>query len=261
MAEEKSLSAILAEQINEVSGGIEASLKRHLAAMPLQPVLSDAVKKQIAKRVPPKTLDANLTPEAAISLAAMELADLGTRISHYQHIERYREHFNPPNVAMRAAFVMHTHILRGSEIYVIMEQCVSFLTFFYDLAEVLDLGPTNTAKSLEKQFKKEFDRHLRERHRIVHAHERPSLVSRMIGVPPQDLADPKVIATYALVINQLSEMIGRSMGDAMGQKTPEEALASINALRLKAVDEECLKMWSILIDCINRLIDTTKLRK
>lgn len=261
MAEERTFIDILTEQVNQVSGGIEVALRRHLAAFPSIPWLSAATEKHIAKRVPPKVLRNYLSPDSAISLLSLEISDLGMRISHYQYIERYREHFSPPDAAMRAAFVMHTHILRGSEIYVIMERCGSCLGFFHDLAADLDLGPTKMAKSLEKQFKKEFERHLRERHRIVHAQERPSLVSRMIGVHPDELAQPDVVEKYATIIGTLAEALTASLGEAANQKSPAEKFAMINDLRLRAVDKECFQMWSIFLGCINKLIDSAKLRK
>lgn len=261
MSKEQSLSELLADQINQVSNGVELSLKRHMKMMPSSPKLSTATKCHVTKRVPPKQLQRYLTPEMAISLLALEIVDLGTRISHYQHIERYRDHFTAPNTEVRAAFVMHTHILRGSEIYVIMERCTDCLDFFYELACDLDLGGTKMSKKLEACFKKEFERHLRERHRIVHAHERPSFVSRMIGIPPKDLQNPAVAETFGDTIGTLAGLLHSKLGEKVEGKSPEEALKVINDLRLKAVDEECFKMWSIFLDHINRLIDPNKLLK
>lgn len=261
MAEEKTLSDILTEQINQVSGGISVALKRHLAALHSVPSLSAATERHIKKRVPPRTLRNYVNPDSAISLLSLEISDLGTRISHYQYIERYREYFSPPDAAMRTAFVMHTHILRGSEIYVLMERCSSCLEFFHYLAADLDLGPTKMAKSLEKQFKKEFQRDLRERHRIVHAQERPSLASQMIGIHPDELTQPDIVENYANIIGMVFEKLKASLGEAANQKSPGEVFTMINDLRLQAVDKECFQMWSIFLGCINQLIDSTKLRK
>ncbi|MDR6513361.1 hypothetical protein J2792_004255 [Novosphingobium capsulatum] len=162
---------------------------------------------------------------------------------------------------MRAAFVMHTHILRGSEIYVIMERCEDWLKFFYELASDLDLGPTQVVKKLQTRFKKEFERHLRERHRIVHAHERPSLVSRMVGVPPEDLDHPDFAKVYVDTVSMLAGLLHKVMGDQVEGKSAEEVLQAINVRRLEAVDRECFTMWSIFLDQINGLIDTKKLLK
>jgi hypothetical protein len=261
MSQHQSLSEVLADQINQVSNGVQLSLNRHIRLMPSAPTLSTTTKAQITKRVPPKQLQKYLTLEMAISLLALEIVDLGTRISHYQHIERYRDHFTAPNTEVRAAFVMHTHILRGSEIYVIMERCKDCLDFFYELACDLDLGGTKMSRKMETCFKKEFERHLRERHRIVHAHERPSLVSRMVGIPPEDIQNPIFAKTFEDTIGTLAGLLHSKIGDEIEGKSPDEAWKAINDLRLKAVDEECFKMWSIFLDHINRLIDRSRLLK
>lgn len=249
----------MADQVNQVSSGIRLSLERHVTLMATKPTLSDETRKHITKRVPLSQLQKYLTVEMAIALLALEISDLGTRISHYQHIERYREHFKAPDKAMRAAFVMHTHVLRGSEIYVVMERCEDWLKFFYELASDLDLGPTQVAKKLQMRFKKEFERHLRERHRIVHAHERPSLVSRMVGTPPEDLDHPDFAKFYVDTVSKLASMLHKAIGDQVEGKSAEEVLQAINVRRLGAVDRECFTMWSIFLDQINGLIDTKKL--
>lgn len=261
MSENQDLTSILANQVNQVSNGIRHSLERHVALMTTKPSMSDETRKHITKRVPPSQLQKYKTVEMAIAQLALEISDLGTRISHYQHIERYREHFNAPNKAMRAAFVMHTHILRGSEIYVIMERCEDWLKFFYALAADLDLGPTRMAKKLQTRFKKDFERHLRERHRIVHSHERPSLVSRMVGAPPEDLDHPDFAKLYVDTVGMMEGIIQKAIGEQIKDKSAEEVLQMINVRRLEAVDCECFTMWSIFLDHINRLIDTEKLLK
>lgn len=261
MTQAKTLSEILAEQVNEVATGFEASLKRHLAALGGCPALSDATKKHIAKRVPPSTLSKYQTPDNAISLLSLEIEDLGLRISRYQFIERYREYFEAPNTEMRTAFVMHTHILRGSEIYVIMERCGSFLDFFYDLATDLSLNPTKLSKTLETRFKKDFERHLRERHRIVHAHERPTLISRMLSIPSDAIEKPEVADKFKNVLEFFVGMVTPAFQSLFEIKDPADAMKKINDFRLQAVDKECLDMWSIFLDSLTKLIDSAKLLK
>lgn len=261
MSKNQSLTSILADQVNQVSQGIHLSLGRHVTLMATLPTLSGETKKHITKRVPPSQLQKYLTVDMAVALLALEISDLGTRISHYQHIERYREHFNAPNKAVRAAFVMHTHILRGSEIYVIMERCKDWLKFFYVLAVDLQLGPKKMDQKLQSRFKKEFARHLGERHRIVHAHERPSLVSRMVGVPPEDLDDPAFAKVYVDTVSTLAGLIHKALGEQVEDKSVEDVLQVLNIRRLEAVDRECFTMWSIFLDQINHLIDPQRLLK
>ncbi len=126
--------------------------------------------------MPPKAIANYLTAE----ILGVEIEYIGTRISHYQYIERYREHFQAADRNMAAAFVTHTHALRGGEIYIIMEQCSACLSFLSDLASDFGLLRANNSKALEKTFKSTFQRHLRELHRIVHAHDRQSFNLRII---------------------------------------------------------------------------------
>lgn len=259
MTGEKSLAETIAERVSGVADGIDVSLKRHLSALPSPPSLSKSTKKHVAKRVSPSKSANYQTPEKAISLISMEIVDLGLRISRYQFIERYREHFHAPNPEMRAAFVMHTHILRGSEIYIIMERCVTFLDFFYDLAVDLSLNPKPVSKVLETRFKKDFEGHLRERHRIVHAHEKPSLVSRLMSISPNEMTDQRVADTFKNVVETFASMIIPKVMAPFEIEDPTSALERINQLRLNSVDEECLNMWAILLEAITNLIDKRSL--
>ncbi len=255
---------MLTDQMNMVSNGIDASLKEHTATMPSAPVLSERTQKHIAKRVGPKSRARYLNPEGAISLLSIEVLDLGTRISRYQYIERYREHFDAPDPEMGTAFIMHNHMLRGSEIYVIMERCGSFLDYFYDLAVDLDLNPKKRlGKELEKEFKKRFERHLRERHRIVHAHERPSVISRMTAIAPQPEGEHRdtMEKVFIDVFSQMFQTLTKLAPHLLDAKSGDEAIKNINDHRLKAVDRECFEMWSILLDSINQAIDSSKLLK
>lgn len=264
MSAEQTLSEILTEQMGTVSNGIRTALTEHAAARPCVSELSEDTKKHIVKRIGPKSRAKYLNPEGAISLLSVEVVDLATRISRYQYIERYREHFKSPDPEMGIAFIMHMHILRGSEIYVIMERCKSFLEFFRDLAVDLDLNPNKKiGNDLEKRFKKEFARHLRERHRIVHAHERPSVISRMAAIAPEppgasrDLMERTFLDTFKTMLGALSELVP----DLVEAGSPDQIITKINDHRLKAVDRECFEMWAILLDSINHLIDGSKLLK
>lgn len=74
------------------------------------------------------------------------------------------------------------------------------------------------AKKLQARFKKEFERNLRERHRIVHAHERPPLGSRMVGVHPEDLDYPDFAKVYVDTVNLLAGMLHNVIGDQVKDK-------------------------------------------
>jgi hypothetical protein len=259
MAADKLLTEIITSQVNQFCAGFDAALRRHIGLLPAPPSLSAESKKHIVKRVPPRALDNYLNLNSAIALLAVEIQDLGLRISRYQYIERYREHFEAPDADMASAFVMHTHILRGTEIYVIMERCAVFLDFYYHIAVDLSLNPTKMSKALERRFKKDFERHLRERHRIVHAHERPSLISRMTSISAEEIGKPDVASTFKETLETLMGMLAPVLKDAFNINDPALALKNLNDIRLKAVDQECLGMWSTLLDAMTRLIDPSKL--
>lgn len=249
----------MAAEIDALASGVTSTLLGHLAKLPEPGRLSRETSNHIAKRLPPKAAAQHANHVGAIRLLGIEAEDLGLRISRYRYIERYREYFSPPNAEVRAAFVNHIHVLRGSEIYVIMERCSDFLDFFYCLAVDLGLNPTRRSTALENAFKKSFERHLRERHRIVHAHERPSLTSRMIGLPIEQLKTPEGMKAYMGVVGGLLSMLPDESQKRMEGMSPAEVLQHLDGVRLKAVDDECLGMWSILTDNVSQLIDRSRL--
>lgn len=251
----------IALEVQEVSSGILVSLLRHASKLAVTPTLSRDTQKHIKKRVSPSNLENYLTPEEAVKLLAIEISDLGMRISYYRYIERYREHFSTPGKEMGAAFVTHTHILRGSEIYVIQEKCRACLKYFHSLAVDLQLSPKSTESRLQNSFKKEFERHLRERHRIVHSHESPSLISRILNVPLAELEGVEARDSYASIFTQLLSMANDHLGIDVEDLSLEEGLKQLNDKRLIAVDKECVKMWSIFLKGLTDLIDASKLMK
>lgn len=140
-----------------------------------------------------------------------------------------------------------------------MERCASFLDYLHDLAVDLLLEPTKNSKTLENRFKKDFARHLRERHRIVHAHERPSWVSRFLSINSEEMKQPEVQKNIVEMVGGLfktSSPLSRFTSDA---KDLEEIIKRINDFRLNAVDQECMKMWQIFSECLNTAFDTKNL--
>lgn len=260
MTIERSLSEFLDKEAHAVATALGVTLERALSAFSSPPLLSKSTRKHIAKRVPQKTLAKYQTPGNAIILLQLEIVDLGLRISRYQYIERYRETFQAPSAEIKLSFVMHTHILRGSEIYVIMERCASLLEFLYDVSVDLSLNPTKASKSLEARFKKGFGRHLRERHRIVHGHERPTLVSRMLSIPPHQINRSEARAILQGVIEQITRLAMPLMQSVSATEGHREIPKEINDFRLKAVDQECLDMWTIFSESIEASIGMTKLQ-
>lgn len=260
MHEPKSLQDWLGTEVEAFSVALRRRLEVHLAAMTVAPIMTPEVEAHVRNRVGPKSVDKYLSIEQSIALVAFEAADLGHRISQYRYIERYRDHFQPADAAMRIAFHTHIHVMRGNEIYVIMERCKAWLIFAHDLAAALGLEPTKMHKELITRFGKSFKRHLRERHKIVHAHERPSIISRFGNFTAADLDDPKIAGEAWKIIETLFGGLMKAAGETDQPTAPTaDVIKKLNDMRLAEVDRECVEMWTILLDCTDKLIDRRRL--
>lgn len=250
----------LIEEVEFFAAALQRRLEIHVGAMPEPPRMTPEIEAHIRNRVGPKSAEQYLSIERAIALLAVEAADIGYRISQYRFIERYREHFMPADAPMRVAFHTHIQVMRGNEIYVIMEHGKAWLVFAHDLAAALDLAPTKMHKVLINRFTKAFERHLRERHKIVHAHERPSLVSRVASLAATGRDDREIGQATQGVVQTLIAMAVRTAGDRVDAAAPvDTVIDQLNALRLAEVDRECEEMWKILQECTDKLIDRRRL--
>ncbi|MGO4524942.1 hypothetical protein AB4097_08765 [Microvirga sp. 2MCAF35] len=135
------------------------------------------------KRLTPKNVTTYSTPEKLPFLIYTEIESLGDRIRLYLFTARYRELINsgPREMSMAWQMHSHSHSLRQGELYIIQERGVELIRFLHDVASGLGVTTVDRSNSFRKAFKKRFDRRLRERHRLVYAHERPSLTSRVIA--------------------------------------------------------------------------------
>lgn len=256
----ESLTDELAAQITSVASTLEAAFVRHLKKLGSTPTLKRSTLDAIAKRVPRNSIAQCSTPEGAASLLALEIEYIGLRISRYQFIERYREHFTAPNCEMGAAFIAHIHTMRGSEIYIIMERSTAFLDFLAHYTNDLGLLSARRARALEKTFKTVYERHLRERHRIVHAHEKSSLASRVLDAP----VGSREIPAYGESILQIGAALTQSLLDVAPHMAADDAetfMHNVNEHRLKVVDDECRTMWSTLVGHITETVNHAKLLK
>ena len=239
--------------------GMQAVLVAHLSAMDVPPALSAHTIRHIQKRVLPRLVEDFSLPERAIGLLSMDIEDLGLRIYRYRYIERYQEAISFDDPEMGAAFASHIHNLRGSEIYVIQERGADVLSFLHGLTSDFGVSAGDQKAAFKKAFKKQFSRHLRERHRIVHAHERLSLASRMISLSPLDGADPKVADVFIDVVAQLLPRISERIG-LTDMMSPVEIRQKLKAFQLNAMDEEAASMWKCFMTAVERTVDPTLLR-
>lgn len=176
-----------------------AKLTEQLRSSSKLPVISDETKKDILKRVSPKAAAEFSIVENLPQLVSWEIDTLGERIRLYPFTALYREVINLASKDMVAAWLLHSHSLRQSELYIIQERGAELLRFLKVVSRDFGLAAPDQSKTFEKAFRKRFERRLRERHRLVHAHERPSLTSRVIdfGVAAQESDRDIVESTLA----------------------------------------------------------------
>ena len=202
---------------------------------------------RIDKRVSPKAAAEFSRAQNLPQLVALELEILGDQIRLYPYTARYREAINLASKDMVAAWLLHSHSLRQSELYIIQERSTDLLRFLRNVSQDLGLAAApDRSKSFEKAFKRRFERRLRERHRLVHAHERPSLTSRVIdfGVAAKETDKDIVEDSLAdLFIKMASLLPGEPPKDA------QELMQKINKLRDSHVDfayQEATDMFDML---------------
>jgi hypothetical protein len=227
MAEGYSSPDVDRASVRSLAAFAEARLQERLANYSMPPVVSVETMKGIVKRVTPKLVADFSKVDKLPFLISMELEMLGDRIRLYPFTALYREAINWASKDMIAAWMLHSHSLRQGELYIIQERGVELLRFLRDVGTNLGLPAADRSKYYEKAFKKRFERRLRERHRIVHAHERPSLTSRVIdfGVAAQE-ADNMVAETLADLVIKIAHMLPGDTTD-----DPEELLRRVHELR------------------------------
>lgn len=147
----------------------------------------------------------------------------------YPFTASYRKHLIGAPKEVIGAWQFHSHSLRVGELYIVLDRTLALLEFLNIVARDCGLPVTDCRKSFEKRFKKTFDRRLRERHRLVHAHERPSMTSRIIDLSGGKWAgdkDESLKALIKIIAKTLPALIESS--EAAGRtppKTPEEVEA------------------------------------
>jgi hypothetical protein len=190
-------------------------LNSALQAQGQHPVISRPLHQQIEKRVPPSTLANYLTFGRAISLCMNEFELIATRIRQYPMINVYPEYFSSKDRAVFAAFLTHLHSLRANELYLIQERGCQLLKFVHVITSGLGLESFDQSRVFEKAFKKEFWWRLRERHRLTHMHERPSLMTRMLDVIASDIDKETLTDALADLVINLSTLFDslKSMED------------------------------------------------
>ncbi|SEQ39835.1 hypothetical protein SAMN05428969_2918 [Devosia sp. YR412] len=212
-------------------------------------IIGEKVKSEITKRTAPSAYKNYETLESALRLLLSVVSDVSVRIVRYQYIERYRYFFPSEDREIFLSFIDHIYALRVAEIYTILERAEDSIRFAAYVSDNLGLGDSKAAKRFSKKYRAAFQGRLRERHKIVHAHERPSLLSRILSLPSRTMEKPEqrqlVQAALQQVIDafaQLQEMMAAAKMDVW----PEDRV-QFQKKYLSAVDAESKEMWEIYV--------------
>ncbi len=155
---------------------------------------SAATRKLMLQRVSPLNAANNFaTLDKYWVIVADEITSLLDRILAYRYVTKYRNALKAyGDRDLVGAWLFHSQSLRTGELYIIQDRTTAALRFLKAVGNDCGLAVTDQTAAFERKFKKTFERRLRERHRLVHAHERPSMESRIIGLggetarPPRD---------------------------------------------------------------------------
>lgn len=211
---------------------------------------SDEAKKLVARRMPPKWLSKYEVMDEYGFVIWDEAMTILDRILVYPFTASYRKHLISAPKEVIGAWQFHSHSLRIGELYIVLDRTLALLEFLNIVARDSGLPVTDQRKVFEKIFKKTFDRRLRERHRLTHAHERPSMTSRII-----DLSGGKWIGDehesaeelMALLTSMLPKL--KEASEAAGRtapKTPQE----VEAIHEWGAQQEARQMLKLVGDAL-----------
>ena len=208
----------------------------------------------VDKMVAPGIREQYRKTEAVIGLASFEVAQIGRKIRRYQYIERYKFFFDAPSSEIGMAFAEHMYLLRNAELYGVLERGERITRFVSAIGGDLEIGSAKASAKYNKSFKRKFGRRLGERHRMTHAHERPSLVSCIL-----QLSEPKSEGEREFLGNALGELLGTMHAalELVQDKIPEadrmpslQDPTAFQAWYLQSVDGEAATMWRTFSEAV-----------
>lgn len=217
---------------------------------------SAATRKLMLQRVSPKNAADNYsTLDKYWVIVADEITSLLDRILAYRYLTKYRKALmaNGDNKLVRA-WQFHSQSLRSGELYIIQDRTTAALKFLMAVGKDCGLAVTDQTAAFEKKFKKTFEHRLRERHRLVHAHERPSMESRIIGLSGETASLPR-----DEVERILHDILGgaasamREISAKIGKKIPFD-LASIEKMHEDASVREAREMLDMVGEALLKTI-------
>lgn len=229
-------------------------LEKHVANVPQSQLVSSTTAKSVSKRLSKKGAKRFETVSSLPLLVSSEVLTLCERIRIYPFVAKYREALRSDSPEMTAAWQLHSHSLRQSELYVIQERGGDILDFAHHVAADMGLGTANRSKEFEKRFKKQFEWRLRDRHRVVHAHEKPSMTSRLtdLMITTNETTEGDAKDFFMGLLVRISDMLP-------GEKTddPKELTRRLQSVRdtyVKDAEEEAYQMMKIFVEELKETI-------
>ncbi len=254
MGETNKPKLVTKEAVQSISNWAAEVLEAYSATIPEDQLVSTPTKKSIAKRLSANGAKRFETLKSLPLLVSAEVLSYCERIRIYPFITQYRLEVNKGSTDMIAAWQLHSHSLRQNELYVIQERGTDILDFLHNVASDFGLGTQNQAKVFEKRFKNQFEWRLRDRHRVVHAHEKPSMTSRLADMMiASDKSTESDVKDYIVgLLTNLSELIPGEKTDDPNVKL--QRLLSVRDLYVQAAEEEAVQMIDIFFEELTRTI-------
>lgn len=236
---EVGLAQALAAKVSEtVSAAAKAAPGRRASARS---------KTLVARRVQPNWLPKYEVMDDYSYLVWDEAMTILDRILVYPFTTSYRKHLVSAPKEVISAWQFHSHSLRVGELYIVLDRSLALLEFLTVVAEDSGLPVTDQRKAFEKAFRKIFDSRLRERHRLTHAHERPSMTSRIIDLSGGKCSGEEASALKDFMEGMMTDMMRKlsEVSEAKG-RTPPKTLQEVEALHEFGALQEARQMLRLV---------------
>jgi hypothetical protein len=224
----------LSKAFEELLIKVTAQVNERFGILGAWPALGADARKEIEKRVAPSALGRYLNTEAALNLMALDLRGFSRQVIRYSYIDSYRSSLKKGNAGQASALAFHLYTLRRSELYMTLGRGKSALDFCHSISSAFGFGSRSQSQKFESEFKKRFSHDLRERHRMVHFHERPSLATRVADVLETVQGKDAVLAAVTDILTRV---------EPLRSEIPDELLQA--ALDRKKTDRQAVDAWEI----------------
>ncbi|MBY5545984.1 hypothetical protein HFO61_03855 [Rhizobium leguminosarum] len=241
------------EAVKAISAWAFETLQGHALRVPEEQAISTATSDAIGKLISEAGTKRFQTIRSLPTLVSWEVSTYCERVRIYPFVTKYREAILGNSSEMIAAWQLHSHSLRQNELYVLQERGTKILDFVHLVTKDLGLNTENRARKFQQKFASQFKSRLRDRHRVVHAHEKPSMMSRVADlVITADDITKKEMHDYALdLIFRMAELLP---GDEDDPSEKVRALLNARQLHVSGAEEEASQMMQLFFENMENAI-------